>query len=1266
MRGASRRGSDASDVSLQDFAWPRATLATLRHSTLPWTDAGAVTPLGDLRNLGTRDRLSLTGQFAAHVAVLQAAGVAAGEFDASDWVVARKRGADCRLVRVTVRAPDSTPSSFEGILQFAATIDAPALDVLALSWTRAESVYAEVRRRLRNDAAADLKWLRQSAFGEILWPGPEALGSMWESGGPHVVDDVTAFRAYAQLDSSVQLVEIGTEFPIQRYAALASADASLPGSALSPAAVADRLVERLASPRHVVIVHGRLDDDSRRVVDILRSARDPGVTPRRCRRIVLSTRIAAQRALDDRLNAVSAPQQWVADFVSSPAYDAFLEHGTMPADDGPLAATPEPRRSYVGVLALLGTRVPRNLARDFLAQFLFEQPLEDLVIEGVTSLDPEAFLFASEAARDLCARHIPEDSRGALCRAAATVADPIRAGLLLVECGDVKGGVERLEAVRWRSAAESVRTLETIPRASLSPRLARTLASALIDSGRYGDARDLASGLEGDDGELLLARCDRRTGQYAAAMSRLDRIASPSFDAQILRMELLRLSGREDEARTVGAVPGEGEEAIRLAYEQALLDLETSAPLDGGHYFGQRLETYRALLGDDFERAGELAGHSVAAARCARERIDAELDRVFASFSSGRWDETRAIALEALSTVDEAQGDRAAAGILFTLTFVEIDDARWSSAAQHIRRLRDYYTRMGDELRFAEIDLLSGYYEFSCARFAEARRIAETLLGRRDLLTQVREAAALIVDEIDWIEHRHSPLRSTGRSKNRELDERHRFLKSRGELPFDAHTASTRSQKLKLMRAALAGDDADLAQRLAGELSVVLPTANASRTTADVDMLRMAASAEYPFRDGIFPLPWCHATRNRLGHWSQDGSCTFDDATLDRLVASPESNWLSIPDRELLFIDGCESWPEPSRAAIAAIFHTRAENHRLRRVVELEQSPPAARAERADGIVGESAAMRAVFTLIEKLAPRDVPVCVLGESGTGKELVGRAIHRTSQRRSKPFTAINCAALPENLVESELFGHTRGAFTGADRDRAGVIETTDGGTLFLDEIGEMPLAAQAKLLRFLQDGEFRRVGDSTNRTADVRVVSATNRQLEAAVEEGRFREDLYYRIRGVDVVLPPLRDRATDIMLLAEHFLERERVRHRAGPQSFTSEVEALLRAYAWPGNVRELQNTVRAAHAMAGEARAIDIEHLPERMRNVRPARAEAGSYQDAVARFRRDLIEKSLAEVAGNQNRAAALLKISRQALAYQIRELGIMVGKPRPGPRV
>jgi transcriptional regulator with PAS, ATPase and Fis domain len=417
----------------------------------------------------------------------------------------------------------------------------------------------------------------------------------------------------------------------------------------------------------------------------------------------------------------------------------------------------------------------------------------------------------------------------------------------------------------------------------------------------------------------------------------------------------------------------------------------------------------------------------------------------------------------------------------------------------------------------------------------------------------------------------------------------------------------------------------------------------------ELRVLRSAATREFPFAAHDFDVAWCFATRNRLGNWNAIGPHAPDNGN--------RADWIECSERERLFIEGCSRWTADGRDAVAAIFRTRSENHRLRRIVEQEEHARPTLTAAIEGIVGQSPAIREVESLVARVAKRDVAVCILGESGTGKELVARAIHRQSARRQKTFTPVNCAALPENLVESELFGHVRGAFTGADRDRAGLIETTDGGTLFLDEIGELPLVTQAKLLRFLQEGEFRRVGDTANRSADVRIVSATNRKLDTAVEEGRFRDDLYYRVRGVEVVLPPLRERGADILLLATHFLAHEREKQRSGPALFSSDVEAIFTAYTWPGNVRELQNTIRGAHAIAGEAKEIDVEHLPERLRTIAPSRTIAGSYQDAVTRFKRDLIERSLLDARGNQNKAAASLKMSRQALAYQIRELGIMV---------
>jgi DNA-binding NtrC family response regulator/tetratricopeptide (TPR) repeat protein len=1290
MRGVSRRPGDAIEVSPRAFAWPRAVVATLRHSTLPWSERFNATPLAGLRNAGARDRLSLVGQYAAHVAFLQFAGIAGGGFAAEDWAVVRKRGADCRLVRIGARAAgdgdDASP--LYDAQHFAEAVGAPALDSLRQSWTRAESIFSDVFRRLRSDASADLRWLQRSAAGEILSPGPDALATIWNRGGPHEItpDALESFRAFAALDEPSRLIVAGSEFPIQRYAALAALDPRLPGSPDEPAVVADRLLERLARDRAVVLVCGNLDEDSRRVLDILHGDRE--AVPSVHRRFVLSAKLAAQRSLEAMLATLADPHSWIERFITGDAFAGYLTDGVVPADESAFARAPEPRRSYIAALSLLGTSIPVALAREFLRQFLFEQALEDLVIDGVTSIAGERFQFASDAVRALCSSHVPAISRPAVCRVAATVADPLRAALLLIEAGDVRQGVEKLESLQWSSCEKIVRALDPLPRSVLTPALAAILANALADSGRYVDARDVATLLAESDRELVLARCERRTGDYAKALSRVEGLAAHNFEARILQAELLRLTDRLDDASAIldGIAPQTAEETIRVEYKRAVLALDRGqepAALNGDHYYADRLATYRALLREEFEDAAECAARSFASARSAADRIDACLDRVFASFSSGRWSETRAIALEALALVDEAQGDRAAAGILFTLAFLEADDGRWSPAAQHISRLRSYYAN--DELRLAELDLLSAHLEFSRAQFADARRLATTLLERKHLMPQIREAAALIADEIDWIEKRDVPLRSTG-SRNRELEERHRMMRARRGLPSappagefgaallrweasvrsDPPPASMRSDKLKLLRSALGCGRQAVAAAIAGELSMAMPELAPVRPAPDLEILRVAAAAEYPFRPGTFEPPWCYATRNRLGLWTQEGSRTFPAADLDRIAGALERDWLRCSDREVLFIDGSHGWPEASREAIAALFRTRAENHRLRRMVEQEEQAARSKSDAIEGVVGESGAMRAVFSLIDRIAQRDVPVCILGESGTGKELAGRAIHRSSSRRSKTFTAINCAALPENLIESELFGHVRGAFTGADRDRVGLIESSDGGTLFLDEIGEMPLAAQAKLLRFLQDGEFRRVGDTVNRHADVRIVSATNRKLETAVEEGRFREDLYYRVRGVEITLPPLRDRGDDVLLLARHFLSVERGRHHAGPHAFTQEVESLLSSYRWPGNVRELQNTVRAAHAVAADSREVDLDHLPERLRNVSPAKASAGSYQDAVAHFRRDLIEKSLAAAAGNQNRAAAMLKISRQALAYQIRELGILVGKTSPRPHL
>ena len=255
------------------------------------------------------------------------------------------------------------------------------------------------------------------------------------------------------------------------------------------------------------------------------------------------------------------------------------------------------------------------------------------------------------------------------------------------------------------------------------------------------------------------------------------------------------------------------------------------------------------------------------------------------------------------------------------------------------------------------------------------------------------------------------------------------------------------------------------------------------------------------------------------------------------------------------------------------------------------------RLERVEGptrLVGDSPSMNRVRQLIAKVAPTHSSVLILGETGTGKELVARALHEQSLRADQPFVAINCGALPENLIESELFGHRKGSFTGADEHRVGLFEVADGGTMFLDEIGELPKAMQAKLLRVLESGEIRRVGENESLTVDVRLVCATHRRLDDMVEAGEFREDLMFRINTFEILLPSLRQRTEDIPDLAQHLLERCRQHVRPDDEMFTTDAMLMLKSHTWPGNVRELANVVEHASILC-ESLPISTEHLPER-----------------------------------------------------------------------
>jgi DNA-binding NtrC family response regulator len=306
--------------------------------------------------------------------------------------------------------------------------------------------------------------------------------------------------------------------------------------------------------------------------------------------------------------------------------------------------------------------------------------------------------------------------------------------------------------------------------------------------------------------------------------------------------------------------------------------------------------------------------------------------------------------------------------------------------------------------------------------------------------------------------------------------------------------------------------------------------------------------------------------------------------------------------------------------------------------------------------VGASRAIREVFQFIESVAQRDVPVMITGESGTGKEVVARTIHRLSRREGKPFLAINAAAIPESLIESELFGHERGAFTGAVATRQGVFEQANGGTLLIDEIAEMPMSLQPKLLRVLADGRVRRLGGSYEFEFDVRVLAATNRDPMKAIEEGKLREDLYYRLNVVPIALPPLRDRNEDIPLLVQHFINEFNGKHHLQIEGASDDAMAMLKAYSWPGNVRELRNVIERSVVLA-KGDWVEEKDLPPYVRDpsLRPEKIVFAVGDTTVADAERELILKTLARAGNNKAEAARQLGVDVKTIYNKLKSYGI-----------
>jgi len=323
-----------------------------------------------------------------------------------------------------------------------------------------------------------------------------------------------------------------------------------------------------------------------------------------------------------------------------------------------------------------------------------------------------------------------------------------------------------------------------------------------------------------------------------------------------------------------------------------------------------------------------------------------------------------------------------------------------------------------------------------------------------------------------------------------------------------------------------------------------------------------------------------------------------------------------------------------------------AENRELREAL--------AERHRVEGIIGDSGRMQEVLSLVRRVAPSDATVLIRGESGTGKELIANALHHASPRAAGPLVKVNCAALAESLLEAELFGHEKGAFTGAVAARKGRFELADGGSVFLDEIGDLPSHLQVKLLRVLQEREFERVGSSRPIKVDVRLLAATHRDLEALVREGRFREDLYYRINVVTIVLPPLRERREDLPPLIEHFLRVFAGKNGKTVRGLTREAREMLLRYDYPGNIRELENLIERAVVLTRDD-VIGVEDLPLSLEAAAPASGEEAGLIAAVEGLERRMIREALATADGTQTRAAELLGISERVLRYKLKKYGL-----------
>jgi len=827
--------------------------------------------------------------------------------------------------------------------------------------------------------------------------------------------------------------------------------------------------------------------------------------------------------------------------------------------------------------------------------------------------------------------------------AAAGTADRRRASLRRAELGVAQGdfgGAGDL-AAQWKRRHPDAPPAEAV-RALRVEAACRARGGDYASAGRLLDAAErigVSLGLDQRlENALVRATLLSLQGLFAEEKDLYEswrpvvaRAGDDGLMARLLAREALGLSDRREFAAAAARL----EQASEVLRDDPVERARTLIDLAATFYHAGRTARCDALLAEAIACA-DMAGREDLARIARGNRLELSIDRC-------EWDAARA-EVAALSGAARAEGD--ARRLLVALhqgSRLALRVGDFETAARENGQARELARRLSDRLEIGELWLEEGDRLACSGAIAQAREAYERAAAdppdRADTERRARQRLAeLATPDPDATRAAHDVLEEAFANDAYAAAEsaarRHAVLSSTG----GSLGASWRSRAEGILRSR---GGSELADRVFG-------CAAGSEQAAPPDALRglrLALARALSGEDAEPALAPLGLERLRVTDeagrvLASLGDTGGGEGARRRLQAGTTAYALEV-------------WPQPPEStveAIALLVETL-----LFRVAATVCSADHARGWLRFGIVAADAAMEEPYRRLCLFAPQPVTALVLGESGTGKEAVARAVHALSPRGSGRFVAVNVAAIPAGLLESELFGHVRGAFTGADRERRGLIEEADGGTIFFDEIGDLDLALQAKLLRALQEGEVRRVGESRARRVDVRVVSATARDLVRDVSAGRFREDLYYRLHVAVIPLPALRHRGRDVHLLARHFLERYAREYARGGLQFAPEAIAAIAAHGWPGNVRELQNAVSQAAVLAQHGRPVTVDLLPEPVRRAHGASSPSVDYRSRVNAHRRDLIREALERTGGNRSRAARDLGLSRQALLYLIRELKV-----------